>query len=169
MISKMGELLTSGKKEAFKKEALRSIDLKGEGIVSLHFFDERWQNQELEPTRYLLVQTEKQVAEESNEGQNSEAGRLVFVPLTADGKIFEDSLPTRGAIKLAVSPKESILATGDSIGAIRIWFASPTYEKLDELFGEPSERDAPIRGIAFADDGDTLVTSDGKNRLRAAQ
>jgi WD40 repeat protein len=166
MISKMGELLTSGKKEAFKKEALRSIDLKGEGIVSLHFFDERWQNQELEPTRYLLVQTEKQVAEESNEGQNSEAGRLVFVPLTADGKIFEDSLPTRGAIKLAVSPKESILATGDSIGAIRIWFASPTYEKLDELFGEPSERDAPIRGIAFADDGDTLVTSDGKNRLR---
>jgi serine/threonine protein kinase len=161
MIGGMGDLFVSS-----QKGPLRSIKLEGDRVVSLHFFDERWQNQELETTRYLLVQTEKLLAGESNEGQSSEAGRLVFVPLNEDGKVFESSLSTRGEIKLAVSPKESILATGDSIGAIRIWFASPTYEKLDGLFGEPSERDAPIRGIAFADDGDTLITSDGKNRLR---
>jgi hypothetical protein len=161
-VGKAGDLFKSGEKEAFRR-----IVLEGEGVVSLNFFDERWQNQDLAPSRYLLVQTEKVQSGDDFEGQNTEAGRLVFVPLNAEGKEFAKPLSARGAIKLAVSPKESILATGDSIGAIRIWFASPTYEKLDELFGEPSERDAPIRGIAFADDGDTLVVSDEKRRLRA--
>lgn len=161
-VGKAGDLFKSGEKEAYRRIALDE-----ELAVSLNFFDERWQNQELASSRYLLVQTEKRLSGDDIDSQKSDAGRLVFVPLNVEGKEFAKALSTRGAIKLAVSPKESILATGDSIGAIRIWFASPTYEKLDELFGEPSERDAPIRGIAFADDGDTLVISDEKRRLRA--
>jgi serine/threonine protein kinase/WD40 repeat protein len=155
-VTKDGSILTVGIPGV---PGLAPVRLNGATIKSVHFFDEKWSDAKQKPYRYLLVQTEVPAKEN---------GELHFVRLDAPlnpNKIdyFIGKIPNEAQV--AVSPVDSVIATGETTGTIRIWFASPEYESLGELYDLESERDAAMKRIAFADGGDTLVTSDEKGRL----
>jgi WD40 repeat protein len=135
------------------------VDLQGDVVKKIAFFEETWQDDGQTPNSYLLVQS-----------QSEKEGRLWFVPLgqrdpleQQDVRLFSKVVPRD--LKLAVSPKDAILATGDTTGTIRIWFASPTYETVTQVYDLRSDGDSPIQAVAFSGDGDTLITSDSNNRL----
>jgi serine/threonine protein kinase/WD40 repeat protein len=133
-------------------------------VKGIHFFQEFWEPgmTEIPPTPYLVIQTEE---------ENSTYLRF----FSADGTPkCSAELSKSKSLKIAFSPTESVLATGDSTGTIRLWFASPEYSSpekgkglVEELLDLKSESDSAIVRIAFSHDGDTLVTSDEKGRNRA--
>ncbi|MEQ1826798.1 MAG: protein kinase [Pirellula sp.] len=149
-----------------KADTIDPVQLKGASVKSVHFFKERWKDDNVKPLRYLLVQLKS--GDVPTQSESKADGELHFVLLDPPADVvnkerFIGKIPSDA--ELAVSPVDSVLATGDTTGTIRLWLASPTYDKLGELYDLESERDAPIKRIAFLDDGDTLVTSDEKSRL----
>ncbi|MFN9436195.1 MAG: hypothetical protein ACK6DC_14820, partial [Planctomycetota bacterium] len=84
--------------------------------------------------------------------------------LEAEHEVYEKEIG-RG-FQLAVSPKDSILATGDAAGTVRIWFASPANKICQQVYDLAREK-SEVKRIAFSGDGDTLITSDVKKRVSA--
>jgi len=141
---------------------LGTLPLGERTILGVHFFEEQWQDRNLAATPYVLVQAQDTDARRSKEGE------LWFVPrIRAEGEAKEawKSSTIPRDVTIAVSPVDSILASGDSTGTIRIWFASPEFATLSPVYDLPSSGDSKIERIAFSGDGDTLITSDDKNRL----
>jgi hypothetical protein len=64
-----------------------------------------------------------------------------------------------------VSSEDGTIVTSDKQGAVRVWFGSPTYKVMSEVFDLPTEQDCPIRRMLFSRDGAALITSDQKGRL----
>ncbi len=147
---------------------LNQVEMKSDEVLaSVHFFQENMKDpkmkDELAPIRYLLLQLES---------KSENKARVVFVPLDtqadAGGKTPEN-YPARiqliAGTRLAVSPIDSLLVTGDESGAVTVWYASPTWDTVSELFGLEGHLGGAIKAVTFSRDGSTLVTSDSKNRL----
>ncbi|MFN6129572.1 MAG: hypothetical protein ACK494_11845 [Planctomycetota bacterium] len=111
------------------------------------FFSETWSDRK--PTKHLVIYAED---------------KLFFVSLEAEHEVYEKEIG-RG-FQLAVSPKDSILATGDAAGTVRIWFASPANKICQQVYDLAREK-SEVKRIAFSGDGDTLITSDVKKRVSA--
>jgi WD40 repeat protein len=133
-------------------------DIDGKRPSRLDFFVERWVDANEAPTRYLVIQL---------------GDEILFVPRVAEA-LKEDEEPkpllreSIGAnVQFAVSPTDSIFATGDSTGAIKIWFASPKYEICQEVYDLDRQDLSEVKRIVFSQDGDTLITSDVKKRISA--
>jgi WD40 repeat protein len=133
----------------------------GRQVKSVHFFNEAWVDEEA--TRYLLVQSEIKVGEETS-------GRIEFVALKPKmGEMVDKGeskvLDVKSGLTIATSPVDSIFATGDDAGTVTVWFASPTWDKPGKVFDLEGHRGAAITSIAFGENGQTLVTADKNNRL----
>jgi len=126
-----------------------------ESIKSISFFNETWTNRQTPADRYLMVQTETELK-----------GTLHFVPLIPS---VDGTLPTPKDIEvgltLLASPRDSVLVTGGKTGAVNVWFASPKWNTIEQLFGLDGHLGSPIEFLAFSMDGTTLITSDANNRL----
>ncbi|MFN7733676.1 MAG: protein kinase domain-containing protein [Pirellula sp.] len=133
-------------------------DLQEKRPTRLDFFVERWVDPNEAPVRYLVVKL---------------GDEIVFVPRAAD-ELKEGDEPkpllreSIGAnVQFAVSPTDSIFATGDSSGAIKIWFASPRYAICQEVYDLDRQDLSEVKTIVFNQDGDTLITSDIRKRVSA--
>jgi WD40 repeat protein len=146
---------------AGEPRSLERLELGGDSIVGIHFFSEFWQDAQMEPTPYVLIQSQPV------NGEAQQGGTLWFVPRKTDApaklSVFSKTVPRD--LVLAVSPSDSILASGDSSGTLRIWFASPEFRILSPVYDLPSDGDAKIVQVVFSGDGETLLSSDNKNRL----
>jgi serine/threonine protein kinase/WD40 repeat protein len=116
----------------------------------LTFFNERWSDPNQASSRYVAIQVEDKV---------------MFVSREPEGGVFEETIGQ--GVQLAVSPKDSILATGDSTGTIRIWFASPKNKICRKVYDLDRQDESGVTRIAFSGDGDTLIASDSKKRISA--
>lgn len=135
-----------------------------QGVIrNIQFFIESWQDASKESVRYVVVHREEEAE-----------GTLQFLPLNPKenaavvaanaGKVgFEKSVPKD--VHLVTSPVDPIFVTGDSTGTCRVWFASPTFQIATQLMDLRNDGDAPVVQIAFDADGETLVSSDGNQRV----
>ncbi len=137
-------------------ERIASLGLGDDRMQKIFFFEERWKEADQEPESYVVVQT-----------QNEKRGKLWFVPIKrrdqVEHEVFSKDIPMD--ILFTSSPTGSILVSGDSTGTIRIWFASPEFETMAQVYDLQTEADSPILSLAFSGDGDTLITSDGNRRV----
>ena len=137
--------------------ALRNVNVEnGWQIKSVHFFNEAWVDEDA--TRHLLVQSESQAEGVSN-------GRIEFVALKPELDKGNKPVEVKRGVTIATSPVDSLFATGDDSGTVTVWFASPTWDKPGKIFDLEGHRGAPIKSIAFGENGQTLITSDANNRL----
>ena len=154
IVDNNGKSVITGMDEAL---VLKTLSLEGDWKVkSVHFFNEAWQTGEA--TRHLLVQSER-----NNNGTLE--GQLEFVALDPALDKGRKPFPVKTGLTIAVSPVDSVFVTGDDAGTVTVWFASPTWDDPGKVFDLEGHRGAKIECIAFGEDGRTLVTSDGNNRL----
>jgi WD40 repeat protein len=145
-------------------EELESVRLEvGEQIQSLNSFTENFRNLETAPVQYVMVHTQK------IDGVELGSGRLHFIPrdIGVEGNRNATWVQSIGAgtKEITVSPTDSVFVTGEDSGAVRVWFASPTWKKVDRLFDLEGHQGSAIECIAFNEDGKTLITSDSAKRL----
>jgi WD40 repeat protein len=114
------------------------------------FFRETWSDTTQKPTKHLAIYAED---------------KLFFISVEPEPKLYMKEIG-RG-FQLAVSPKDSILATGDAAGTVRIWFASPANEICQQVYDLARDEKSEVKRIAFSGDGDTLITSDARKRVSA--
>ena len=156
----MAMIHTDGKIEMIgltDPNALRNVNVEnGWQIKSVHFFNEAWVAEDA--TRHLLVQSESQAEGVSN-------GRIEFVALKPELDKGSKPVEVKRGVTIATSPVDSLFATGDDSGTVTVWFASPTWDKPGKIFDLEGHRGAPIKSIAFGENGQTLITSDANNRL----
>ncbi len=140
----------------------RTADVNGAGIVSVNFLLETWsKSKDSEPKasrRYLVVQTE-----------DAKQGYLQFVPLSDDERktknVSQKTSINRG-MKITTSPKEAVIVGGDNAGGVTVWCAMPYWDnQARELFQLEGHRGAEIKVVAFAQHGDTIVSTDSQNRV----
>ncbi len=159
MIHTDGKVEVTGLNEPIE---LGSVKLEnGRQVKSVHFFTEAFVAEDTK--RHLLVQTEIKIGEETN-------GRIEFVALKPEldkDRIqgLNSQLDVKGGLTIATSPVDSVFATGDDAGTVTVWFASPTWDKPGKIFDLEGHRGAPIKSIAFGENGQTLITSDANKRL----
>ena len=159
--SKDGKLVIATGNE---KKDLGMADLaKGAKVKSLNFFVENFQNPEVAQVRYVLVHTDVQKAEQTD-GQGDSF--LQFIGIDANAQTPKQVWSIGGGVeRIATSGVDSIIATGNKAGTLTIWFASPTWDNLEQLFDLEGHRGASFRSIAFSRDGQTLISSDSNKRL----
>jgi WD40 repeat protein len=116
----------------------------------LAFFQEKWSDPAQKPARHIVIYAEDKV---------------LFVSRQEEPRVFEKVVGK--GMQIAVSPKDSILATGNAEGTVRIWFASPGNEICQQVYDLAREEKSEVKRIAFSGDGDTLITSDVKKRVSA--
>ncbi len=143
-----------------EKKDLGNADLaNGAKVKSLNFFVENFQNPEVAQARYVLVHSEVQ-----KDGQGD--SYLQFIRTVPNAQTPKKMWPIGGGVeRIATSAVDSIIATGNKAGTLTIWFASPTWDNLEQLFDLEGHRGASFKSLAFSRDGQTLISSDSNKRL----
>lgn len=127
---------------------------------SLHFFTEAWAGAK-PVNRWIVVHAE-------NGSSASRDGKLEYFSLDQDLPAKERSTPlARGTDVLACSPVEGVFVTG-GYGTVEVRFASPTLDEFNKvLFGLEGHAGAQMECLTFSGDGQTLISTDSKNRQYA--
>jgi serine/threonine protein kinase len=134
--------------------------------------------------RYLAIQHEFQADDgikAESEGDDKKTSRIRFIRLpTSDSTIEPSTYVDQQTVsqkpcvdldlgpsdtKIAANPQGGIVVTGDKDGNVVVRLVSPYWGIANPVFDAQSEADSVIESLSFADDGDTLVISNGNNRV----
>jgi serine/threonine protein kinase len=182
------ELCMKPSKEGSTADNLQLHNINKSDIKDLWFFKEvltdvTQASNPVTTLRYLAIQHEFQ----ADEGIKTDPGvdvrktnRVRFIRLpTSDSTIdtstdVDQQKASQNCVdldlgpsdtKIAANPQGGVVVTGDKDGNVVVRLVSPYWGIAIPVFDAQSEADSVIESLSFADDGDTLVISNGNNRV----
>ena len=133
----------------------------GKRVTGVAYFGERFADKSQATKWYHALQVRTELNEGSEillvaEGDWREADSPVSATLR---------LPSQSLTAVCGSASDGLLATGDTEGAVSVWFMAPSIDQQAfELLSIDRHRGQPISLLAFSGDGSQLITADAGGR-----